>query len=226
MVIDTRRPGCLLRPWKDLSVEALLVIALVVVTLVVISRQRAKGPVRPSKPPRAISGESVDDLRRTLQRGQLPPPIDVSFRLLPGEECRAVADADVEQWLPGDDTYTHKSVAWAGGLTGLAIGAASNAVGNAARKAAAGRRAAETWRFVDTYRLYLTDMRLIVEGGRGREWAEIPLDEIRRLEFDGRLIEFSRNGGTPTRLSLGEPDYWYMLMRRLVLNEVPQPGNP
>lgn len=204
--------------------EALLVIALIVVTLVLVSR-RGKNPVRPSTPPRPLSGGSVEDLRRTLQRGQLPPPIDVSFRLLPGEECRAIADADIEQWLPGDDTYTHKSVAWAGGLTGLAIGAASNAVGNAARRAAAGRRATETWRFVDRYRLSLTDERLIVEGGRGREWAEIPLEEIRRLEFDGRLIEFSRNGGTPTRLSLSDSAYWYMLLRRLVLDEVPPSGN-
>jgi hypothetical protein len=98
-------------------------------------------------------------------------------------------------------------------------------VGNAARRAAAGRQAAEQWRFVDGYRLHLTDERLVVEGGRGREWHEIPLDEVRRLDTDGGLIEFQREGGTPTRLALAQHDYWYLLLRRLVLDEVPRTGN-
>lgn len=206
--------------------EPLVLVFIVIALVVIVRRGRGSGPARrPSQPPRALSGASVDELRHTLQRGELPPPIDVSFRLHPGERCIAVADADVEQWLPGYGTYTHRSVAWAGGLTGLAIGAASNAVGNAARRAAAGRQAAEQWRFVDSYRLHLTDERLVVEGGRGREWHEILLDEVRRVDADGSLIEFQREGGTPTRLALAQHDYWYLLLRRLVLDEVPRPGN-
>ncbi len=167
---------------------------------------------------------SIDDLRQTLQRGALPTPVQVSFRLHPGEECYGVADADVEQWREGDGTYTEKHVGWAGGLTGLAIGTAVTATGNRRRRAEAARNAAERWRLVGHYRIYVTNERIAFEGVGGREWHELWLHGVRRVELDGAAVVVQVVNEPSSRLLLAPTDYWYLLLRRLAMDELPRRG--
>lgn len=210
-----------------MSIE--IVLLLIVVVALVVGLRKVLGLMQDKMaappPAPALPGATVDELRRALQRGELPAPIDVTFRRAAGEECRAIADATIEQWLSGDDAYVHKSGGFAIGLTWIAARAVTNAAGNAARKARAGREAQERWREVGRYRVSLTDRRLIIEGGASREWHEIPLDEIVRVDAIGRAVEFQRNGGTLSRLHTSQPEYWYLLLRRLAFDEVPQGGS-
>lgn len=177
-----------------------------------------------ARPRAAAPIHDVAELQRTLQRGELPPPTQVSFRLLPGERCVGVVDADIEQWLEGDGTYTTKHVAWAGGLTGLAIGGAMNVAGNARRKAAARREMAERWRMIGSFRIYVTTARIAFEGGNGREWHEFAIDDVRGVEGDGIAVVVKTNGNPATRIHAAPAAYWQMLLRNLVLGEVP--GHP
>lgn len=177
--------------------------------------------------PRAAAARpdlSVKALEHTLQRGEFPAPVQVSFRLQPGEECYGVVEADVEQWLEGDGVYTEKYVGWAGGLTGLALGKAVTAAGNARRRAAASREAAERWRLIGHYRIYITSERIAFEGGGGREWHELWLHGVRRLERDASAVIVQVVNEPATRLHIGPVDYWYMLLRRLAMDELPSGG--
>lgn len=85
-----------------------------------------------------------------FRSGWSPPPVQVSFALQPSETCVGVVDADGEQWLEGDGSYTHKSVAWVDGVSGLArrgrgfgsvyTGAACTGAANLKKGAGPGRR--------------------------------------------------------------------------------------
>ncbi|MGQ0717918.1 MAG: hypothetical protein ACT4NP_11535 [Pseudonocardiales bacterium] len=135
-----------------------------------------------------------------------------------------MAEADIERWLEGDGTYTEKYVGWAGGLAGLAIGKAVTAAGNACRRAEAARNAAERWRLVGHYRIYLTSERIALEGGGGREWHELWLHGVRRVELDGSAIVVQVVNEPATRLHLAPTEYWYLLLRRLAMDELPSGG--
>jgi hypothetical protein len=165
---------------------------------------------------------SVSELVKTLEAGGLPQAIPVAFPLQPGEVCVGVVDADVDQWLEGDGSYVHKSVGWSGGLTGLAIGGAMSAAGNARRRAAARRSAAERWRLVGGYRIYVTTARLAFDGGGAREWHEAWLADVRRIDLDHSAIAIQSVGATPTRIHAAPGEYWAMLLRSLAFGEVPQ----
>lgn len=200
------------------------IFGLALIALVVVGLARKFGAFRPSDRARAAAPRpdlSSAELHRTLERGALPAPVDVSFRLELGEVCYGVVEAEVEQWLEGDSTYTHKYVGWAGGLAGLAIGTLTTSIGNAGRKAAAAREAAARWRLVGAYRIYLTTERIAFEGGGGREWHEIWLRDLRRIEVDGSALELRSVGGPASRLHVAPVDYWSMLLRRLAFGEVP-----
>lgn len=202
-----------------------LVLNLLIVVGVVLLVRKAIGAVAKgggtAKPGRPRADLSVSQLTGALQGGRLPAAVPVSFPLQPGEACVGTVDADVEQWLEGDGTYTKKYVAWAGGLTGLAVGGAINAVGNGRRKAAAAREAAERWRLIGSYRVYVTTQRIAFEGGSGREWHEIWFSELRRVERSQTALELQTVGQPPTRLHAAPTAYWYVLLRRLAFNEVP-----
>jgi hypothetical protein len=202
------------------TLVGLLVLVLVIVALrkVFGALQRSASGARARVPRSDLS--SVE-LRETLRRGQLPTPVAVSFRLQPGEECYGVVEADLEQWLEGDGTYTEKYVGWAGGLTGLAIGKAVTAAGNARRRAAATREAAERWRLIGHYRIYITSERIALEGGGGREWHELWLSGLRRVERAGSAVVLQVVNEPATRIHAAPTEYWYLLLRRLVLDELP-----
>jgi hypothetical protein len=177
---------------------------------------------RSARPGQARSDLSVEQLAATLRSGELPPPVRVSFPLQPGERCVGAVEAEVEQWLEGDGTYTHKYVGWAGGLAGLAVGSLSAAIGNSARKAAAAREAAARWRLVGAYRIYVTTERIAFEGGStGREWQEVWLRDLRRVEVDGSTLELLSVGQPASRVHAAPAEYWALLLRRVAFDEVP-----
>jgi hypothetical protein len=208
-----------------ITMESLIVLAIIVFVAVLLIRkltgavQGSGGRARAGRP---RADHSVPELVKTLRAGGLPQAIPVGFPLQPGEMCVGVVEADVEQWLEGDGSYTHKSVGWAGGLAGLAIGSAMNAAGNASRKAAARREAAERWRLVGRYRIYITTARVAFDGGGGREWHESWLEDVRRIEPDHSAIAIQSVGATPTRIHAAPAEYWALLLRRLAFGELPQ----
>lgn len=204
----------------DFSVIFFLIIVVVVILLVRKGLGAATKGGGTARAGRARADLSVDQLTSTLQSGQLPAPVQVSFRLQANEVCVGVVNADIEQWLEGDGTYTKKYVAWAGGLTGLAVGGAMNVVGNSRRKAAATREAAERWRLIGSYRVYVTTERIAFEGG-GREWHEMWLRDLRRLERDGAALVLQTVGQPATRFHAAPNEYWYLLLRKLAFGELP-----
>jgi len=202
-------------------IVTLLIIIIIVVAIVVQRRKDSSSGVGTARSRAAAPIHNVAELAHTLQRGELPAPTQVSFRLLPGETCVGVVDADIEQWLEGDGSYTTKHVAWAGGLAGLAIGGAMNVAGNSWRKAAAKSEMAECWRMIGSYRIYVTTERLAFEGGGGREWHEYSIHDVRGVENDGAAVIVKTNGNPATRIHATPTAYWHMLLRNLVLGEVP-----
>ncbi len=201
------------------------IFGLIVLVVVILALRKVLGALSPGSSGAARAGRarpdlSVEDLADTLRNGGLPTPVQASFRMQPGETCVGEVDADVEQWLEGDGSYTTKHVAWAGGLAGLAIGGAMNAVGNTARKAAARREMAERWRSIGSYRVYVTSERIAFEGG-GREWHEMWLDDLRRLEIDGGALVLQAVGQPACRIHAAPAEYWYLLLRRLAFDELP-----
>jgi hypothetical protein len=210
-------------PTDSGGVSMSLIFSVIVIVAVILLLRRALGAVTTrgatAGPGRPRPDLSVTQLTGTLRSGRLPAPVSVSFPLQPGETCVGTVDADVEQWLEGDGAYTKKYVAWAGGLPGLAIGGAINAVGNSRRKAAAAREAAERWRLIGSYRVYVTTQRIAIEGGS--EWHEIWLQDLRRLERTETALELQTVGQPPTRLHAAPTAYWYVLLRRLAFNELP-----
>lgn len=112
--------------------------------------------------------------------------------------------------------------AGAGGLAGLAVGSLSAAIGNSARKAAAAREAAARWRLVGAYRIYVTTERIAFEGGStGREWQEVWLRDLRRVEVDGSTLELLSVGQPASRVHAAPAEYWALLLRRVAFDEVP-----
>jgi hypothetical protein len=202
----------------------LLVGMFIIAILILVLRKPCRALTGPASKARAGAHRpelSAADLQQTLNEGQVPTPLDVAFRLQPGEECYGVVAADVEQWLEGDGTYTKKYVAWAGGLSGLALGAAINAAGNSRRKAAAAREAAERWRMIGHYRIYITNQRVALEGGGRREWHEIWLQDARRVARDNSSVVIETANSPSIRLHVAPTEYWYTLLRWLVLDELP-----
>ncbi|MDQ1457477.1 MAG: hypothetical protein QOH28_3097 [Actinomycetota bacterium] len=104
------------------------------------------------------------------------------------------------------------------GLTGLAIGSARSAAGNAARRSKAAREAAEKWRYIDSYRVYVTTSRIALQGSR--EWHDVWYVNLRTLEYDHQGITFQTSGNPRSRLRMFPTDYWFVMLRKLAYNEI------
>jgi hypothetical protein len=157
-------------------------------------------------------------LATAFRAGYVPPAVQVPFAMTPSEVCVGAVDVRVEQWLPGDDTYTHKSVAWAGGIGGLVLGGTLNAIGNARRRSKAGRNAAEQWRYIDNMRVYCTTARIALQSNR--EWHDLWYVNMRTLEHDAAGIIIQMSGNPPSRFHMKPPDYWYVMVRRFAWNQI------
>jgi hypothetical protein len=180
-----------------------------------ISSVQASSPSLPR--PGAVSGTQ---LVANFRSGWSPPPVQVSFALQPNEICVGVVDADGEQWLEGEASYTHKSVGFAHGLSGLALGAAMNAVGNTRRRNKAARGAAERWRHIDVFRVYVTTARIALQAGRRREWHDLWYRDFRTVEYDQKGIILQTSGNPASRLHMAPPDYWFVMVQKLAFNEI------
>jgi hypothetical protein len=177
-------------------------------------RIRINRPLPPYSP--ATSGAQ---LVASFRSGWSPSPMQVSFALQPGETCVGVVDADVEQWLEGDGTYTHKSVGWASGLGGLVLGGAATAIGNARRRTKAAREAAERWRHLGIYRIYVTTARIALQGGH-REWHDLWYSDFRIVDYDQNGVILQTSGNPASRLHMTPTDYWFVMVRKLAFNEI------
>ena len=160
------------------------------------------------------------DLAKWLRSGWTPTPIQAPFPLQPDETCVGVVDGVVEQWLEGDGSYVHKSVAWAGGVGGLALGAATSAIGNARRRAKAAKEAAERWRAVDNPRIYITNQRFAMQG---RQWVDLWYPTLRTVTYDQAGVVVQTAGASAMRLRMLPPDYWFVLLRHLAYGEITDP---
>ena len=156
-------------------------------------------------------------LAAALRSGWLPPALAVPFPLQPGEACVGITDGQVDLWLPGEGTYVHKSVSYAGGLTGLAIGGMFNAIGNSRRRSRAAQEAAERWRQVDAPRIFVTTHRFAMQG---RQWSDLWYSNIRTSECYNGAIVLEIVGNAAMRIRMWPADYWFVLLRRLAYNEI------
>jgi hypothetical protein len=170
------------------------------------------GPGRSASPPSAAA------LATSLRAGWFPPPMQVPFPLQADESCVGIVDAAGEQWLEGEGSYTHKSVAWAGGLSGLVLGGTLNAVGNARRRAKAARQAAEQWRHIDSFRIYVTTSRIALQGSR--DWHDMWFSNLRTLNYDDAGVILQMSGNPASRLRMWPPDYWFVMLRKLAFNDI------
>jgi hypothetical protein len=125
--------------------------------------------------------------------------------------------ANFEQWAEGRGEYTRKHVAWAGGLSGLVLGSALNAAGNARRRSKAARDAAETWRYIDSMLIYVTTSRIALQGCG---WHDLWYSDLRTLDYTWEGLILQMSGSPPCRLKLKSPDYWYVMVRKFAFNEI------
>jgi len=67
----------------------------------------------------------------------------------------------------------------------------------------------------------VTTQRIAIDGGSGREWQEMWLSDLRRIEHDGDAVVVQTVGAPPTRISAAPADYWVLLLRYAAFGEVP-----
>jgi len=168
-------------------------------------------------PPAGPVSYTGAELVAWLRSGWEPASIQTPFPLQADERCVGVVDSVLEGWLASDGSYMHKSVGWAGGLGGLALGAATSAIGNARRRAKAAREAAERWRVIDRPRVFMTSRRLALQGS---EWMDVWYSGIRVVNQDHSGLIVQSAGGPAIRLQVHSPDYWYVLLRHYAYNDV------
>lgn len=207
-----------------MDLTTLLFLILMIVVAVKIIKYANRQPTGHGNLPSATAGLSAIELTARLRSGWFPPPVEVPFALQPNETCVGVVDADVEQWQEGDGSYTHKSVLLAGSLGGLALGGALNAVGNSRRRAQAAREATERWRLIDSMRIYVTTTRIALQ--TDREWHDLWYSELRTLQYDHAGLILQLSGRPRSRLRMGPPDYWYVMVRKLAFNDIPDVTTP
>lgn len=159
----------------------------------------------------AESRAEARKLTEALTNGWRPKPMAVPLQLQRGESCFAHNDAQLWQYLEGDDTYIHKSRIGFG-LLGAAV-VAGTAIGNSARKSRAARESAVRFRPVDQGHLYLTDRRFALQGQY--QWFDIWFDHIRMSSCDGTSITLQLSGQAPTQLHTWPIDYFFALFHFL-----------
>lgn len=157
-------------------------------------------------------------LAANFKQGWFPPPVQVPFRLQGDETCVGVVDADVEYWLDGDGSYTHKSVAFSSGLGGLVLGGTMSAIGNARRRNKAAREAAPRWRYSDSARIYMTTARIALQGSR--DWNDLWFGNVRTLNYDDAGVIVQLSGSPAARLRLWPQDYWFVMLRKLAFDDI------
>jgi hypothetical protein len=72
----------------------------------------------------------------------------------------------------------------------------------------------ETWALVERGLVHVTDRRIVVEGTDGR--SEIPLDSVRSVTESPLLVELGLADGERVALVLPYPDYWRVLLERVL----------
>jgi hypothetical protein len=76
----------------------------------------------------------------------------------------------------------------------------------------------EKWRYIDSYRVYVTTSRIALQGSR--EWHDVWYVNLRTLEYDHQGITFQTSGNPRSRLRMFPTDYWFVMLRKLAYNEI------
>jgi hypothetical protein len=155
-------------------------------------------------------------LSESLTGGWRPSGQKVPIQLRPGEQCYAHGPAQLWQYLEGDGTYVHKTRF---GFSALGVAmAAGTVVGNSVRKSRAAREAAARFRPVDEGTLYLTDMRLAMQGKM--QWYDIWFEDIRSVECNSTCITIQSAGNPPVQLYVWPVDYYYVLYHFIAYHNI------
>ena len=174
---------------------------------------------------------SVNDSRRAarelfeyLNSGGQPIPVATSLGMQYGEFCVGEAPVTVMQWVTGDGAYTHKSGGyWGGGLVGLIVLHSANAIGNSRRRRRAESESQGQWQQADQGRMFLTNKRLAIQGA---QWTDIWFQYIQSVNCDGVALHVQVQGWDPMRLTVPQPDYWYVMFNKLAYDQLTVPPSP
>jgi hypothetical protein len=160
-------------------------------------------------------------LAQAFSRGAAPQPIPTQLRLQSGEFCVAEGYAQISQFVGADVEYVTKRGGYmGGGVVGLVALRGAQAARNRGRRRSAERAAQPQWRLVDEGQTWLTNYRFAV---RASQWIDLWHGNINTLHCDGTAIHLEISGLPPTRLHIGAPDWWFVMLHRVAFDAIVWP---